>query len=181
MPTDTHSNPVTLKAALPSDLNWLLPLAKRIFCETFEAFYQPEHFWGYVDRAYTEEIWQAELRNPQYYFMVAWVGSEPAGYIKLSADHLPEILKGQHLLEVGKLYVDQRFHGQGVAQKLMDYALEHAQKHEFDGLWLGVWQHNERALGFYRKYGFEIVGTHPFEMGGGLVEDDFVMKRAGVK
>lgn len=172
------SAPVTLRRANAADLAWLLPLAKRIFCETFEAHYQPHHFWGYVDRAYAPEVWQAELANPDYHYVGAWVGEQPIGYLKLSSDYRPEVLEGQHLLEVAKLYVDQRYHGQGVAQRLMEHALSYAEEHGFDGLWLGVWEHNHRAMAFYRKYGFEIVGTHPFEMGAGLVEDDFVMRRS---
>ncbi len=175
---NSPNTPILLRRATVDDLGWLLPLAKRIFCETFEAHYQPDHFWGYVDRAYTEEGWRAELSNLENIYMAAWKEEEPTGYLKLAWDHVPEVLKGQHLLEVGKLYVDQRFHGQGIAQRLMDYALDHAQEQQFDGLWLGVWEHNHRAMGFYRKYGFEIVGTHPFEMGAGLIEDDYVMRKS---
>jgi diamine N-acetyltransferase len=170
---------IHLYPARPSDVDWLLPLAKRIFCETFEPYYQPEHFWGYVDRAYTPDSWRAELQDPKAAFWVAWVGERPVGYLKLAWAYVPEVLAGQHLLEVARLYVDQRYHGRGVGPTLMEKAIETAHLEGFDGLWLGVWQKNNRALHFYRKYGFAIVGTHPFEMGGGLVENDYVMKRGG--
>ncbi len=32
-------------------------------------------------------------------------------------------------------------------------------------LWLGVWEHNPRAIAFYRKCGFEDVGTQVFVLG----------------
>ena len=34
-----------------------------------------------------------------------------------------------------------------------------------DCLWLGVWEHNPKAIAFYRKFGFEIVGEHTFMLG----------------
>jgi ribosomal protein S18 acetylase RimI-like enzyme len=34
-----------------------------------------------------------------------------------------------------------------------------------DCLWLGVWEHNPRAITFYRKFGLEVVGTHAFMLG----------------
>ena len=34
-----------------------------------------------------------------------------------------------------------------------------------DCLWLGVWEHNPRAMTFYRKFGLEVVGTHAFMLG----------------
>ena len=43
-------------------------------------------------------------------------------------------------------------------------------------LWLGVWERNARALAFYRKWGFDVVGEHTFKLG----EDpqhDLIMRR----
>ena len=31
--------------------------------------------------------------------------------------------------------------------------------------WLGVWEHNPRAIAFYRKWGFTPVGEHCFAVG----------------
>ena len=32
-------------------------------------------------------------------------------------------------------------------------------------VWLGVWEKNEKAIEFYKKYGFYKIGTHSFFMG----------------
>ena len=32
-------------------------------------------------------------------------------------------------------------------------------------VWLGVWEHNARAIAFYHKHGFEDVGSHEFVLG----------------
>lgn len=34
-----------------------------------------------------------------------------------------------------------------------------------DCIWLGVWEHNPRAIAFYQKYKFKTVGEHIFQMG----------------
>ena len=34
-----------------------------------------------------------------------------------------------------------------------------------DRVWLGVWEHNERARHFYERYGFKKAGTHTFTIG----------------
>ena len=44
---------------------------------------------------------------------------------------------------------------------LIDRALEVGAK----TLWLGVWEHNPRALAFYGKFGFTCVGEHTFVLG----------------
>ena len=33
------------------------------------------------------------------------------------------------------------------------------------GVWLGVWEDNEKAQRFYRRWGFEILGAHDFITG----------------
>ena len=43
-------------------------------------------------------------------------------------------------------------------------------------VWLGVNRTNIRAQRFYRKHGFDVVGTRTFRLGSAL-EDDFVMVR----
>jgi ribosomal protein S18 acetylase RimI-like enzyme len=55
--------------------------------------------------------------------------------------------------------------GCGVAQGLMHRVLETVQSRRCTDLWLGVWERNARALAFYRKFGFTMVGEHVFTVG----------------
>jgi ribosomal protein S18 acetylase RimI-like enzyme len=43
-------------------------------------------------------------------------------------------------------------------------------------LWLGVWEKNIRAIGFYSKNGFRASGEHIFVMGDEQ-QHDYIMKR----
>jgi ribosomal protein S18 acetylase RimI-like enzyme len=38
-------------------------------------------------------------------------------------------------------------------------------------VWLGVWEHNPRAIAFYEKFGLRVVGAHDFDLGGDLQRD----------
>ena len=60
--------------------------------------------------------------------------------------------------------------------RLRAAGLEGAGERGASGVWLGVNQQNERAQRFYRKSGFEVVGTKRFLVGDAY-EDDFVMER----
>jgi len=46
-------------------------------------------------------------------------------------------------------------------------------------VWLGVWEHNPRAIAFYRKWGFEAVGEHVFVVGTDP-QRDLVMTRSAL-
>ena len=44
-------------------------------------------------------------------------------------------------------------------------------------VWLGVWEHNARAIAFYRRWGFTDVGSQPFQLGADLQTDRVMSRR----
>jgi len=80
-------------------------------------------------------------------------------------------------IQLWQLYVAPAFHGSGVAGQLMNAAFVHARDQGHDVIWLGVSEHNERGIAFYRKQGFEAVGRHLVGLGE-HTHQDVVMSRA---
>jgi GNAT superfamily N-acetyltransferase len=80
-------------------------------------------------------------------------------------------------LEQKRIYVLKEFKGKGIAQRLMQLVMDYAMANHYEVLWLGVWEHNERAQSFYRKYGFEDSGhTHDFPIGNTPQTDNWLWK-----
>jgi ribosomal protein S18 acetylase RimI-like enzyme len=61
----------------------------------------------------------------------------------------------------------------------MQRVLAAATDSDCDYVWLGVWEHNPRAIAFYRKFGFEVVGEHAFMLGQELQRDLIMTARVG--
>ncbi len=80
-------------------------------------------------------------------------------------------------IQLWQLYVAPAFHGSGVAGQLMNAAFVHGLDQGHDVIWLGVSEHNERGIAFYRKQGFETVGRHLVGLGE-HTHQDVVMSRA---
>jgi GNAT superfamily N-acetyltransferase len=55
-------------------------------------------------------------------------------------------------------YKLKEFHGTGVANDLMDFAIDFARRKDFNVMYLSVWEYNFRARGFYEKHGFKNSG-----------------------
>lgn len=81
------------------------------------------------------------------------------------------------VLEISKMYVLPGHHGTGVANALMQAALDRARGSGYAGIWLGVNQENLRAQRFYAKFGLEQVGTRTFTVGR-RVHHDYVLRLA---
>lgn len=80
-------------------------------------------------------------------------------------------------IELSKVYVRAGSHGRGVSTPLIAATLDAAGESGAAGIWLGVNEQNARAVRFYEKSGFRIVGRKSFQLGSRL-EHDFVMERA---
>lgn len=78
--------------------------------------------------------------------------------------------------ELQRLYVALDSHGLGVGTALAAAAERRAREGGFATMWLGVWEHNARAQGLYRRLGFEPVGDHMFDVGGDLQRDLIMAK-----
>lgn len=68
-------------------------------------------------------------------------------------------------LEIERIYVRKKFKHQGIGTFLLDTAIKKAKEKQKTAIWLGVWEHNDAALAFYRKRGFTKYSEHVFYMG----------------
>ena len=80
----------------------------------------------------------------------AWQGQQLIGFV-ISSLHGPEDR------ELDWLMVDPDHHGKGIADQLMRAGLDWLDP--MKPIWLNVIAYNDRAIGFYRRYGFKIDET----------------------
>ena len=154
-----------LRAATGSDARELAELAERTFRATFEAVNTPEDMALHCQASYGAAIQGRELLDPAVATLVCEHEGRLVAYAQLRQGEAPECVQAARPLELQRLYVDREWHGRGLAQQLMSAALAHAERAGADRVWLGVWEHNPRAIAFYRKYHFHEVGDHVFPLG----------------
>lgn len=155
---------------MPEDGPALAALARRVFTETFGAHYDAADLAAHLDRAFGPGGLPAELEDPAFRVRMAEEDGAAAAYLKLARMTLP-VDHPPASLEIKQLYVLAPWQGKGVAQLLMDWAMETARADGAPALYLSVWSQNERAIAFYRRYGFVMAGTAPFAVGGRIDED----------
>lgn len=161
-----------------ADAETLAPLAVKIFNDTFadNPLNKPEDMRDYIAEYMSAEAFAVELNNKDSMFFIAEINNEMIGYAKLKENSCEDCVSDENPIELCRLYVAQEFHGQGVAQKLMDECFAEAKRKDFQTMWLGVWEFNFRAQKFYEKFGFSKVGNHIFQLGSDA-QTDFVMEK----
>ena len=160
---------VTVRVATADDAALLARTAETMFRDAFAATNDPAQMDVYCRDHYSERIQRAELESPGICVLFMEEGGAPVGYAQLRL--------GAPESEIWRFYVDRAQHGRGIAQRLMDEALRRARAAGAERIVLAVWEHNPRAIAFYRKCGFTITGAQPFVLGT-EVQTDYVMARA---
>ena len=160
-----------------SDVSILRGIARDTFIETFSEANKAEDMERYLTENFSEEQLARELSNPDSFFYVAEVNGHVVGYLKLNTAHAQTEPQAADALEIERIYVLGSYHGGGVGQALYHHAMSVAEDRKASYVWLGVWEHNHRALRFYEKNGFTAFGTHIFQLGNDQ-QTDILMKKS---
>ena len=147
------------------DLAILQALSRQTYDVTFRHMNTPENMTAYLDDAFGTDRLRGELANEDSDFYFLYAGGALAGYLKLNERAAQTDLGDPASLELERIYVTREFQGKGLGGALMGKALATARQRGKTFVWLGVWEKNEKAIGFYIKNGFYEIGRHSFVMG----------------
>ena len=168
---------LAVRRAQVNDAAMLAELGARTFRESFGAENTPENMAAYLEIAFDVSLIARELADLRVTYLVGEIGNAAASYAMVREVDAPASVSGPSPLELVRFYVDDPWHGTGVARMMMDACDDEARRRGARTLWLGVWERNPRAIRFYEKCGFRDVGSHEFVLGED-VQTDRVMERA---
>ncbi len=161
--------------ASSADAQRLAEFGARTFFETFAADNTPDDMRAHLASAFSEDRQLREIENPHMDTLILADGEQWMGFAQLRAGHVSDGVPAEGSIELWRFYVDQRWHGRGLAALLMDGAKQRARRRGARSLWLGVWERNARAQAFYRKHGFQRVGRQVFVVGSDPQTDDVML------
>lgn len=145
---------------------------------TFEIAFGPdntaEDMKDYLQSHYGVEIQSLEIEAPNIATLLAEVEDKLIGFVQLRLGSTHPHVDSTSPVELWRIYIEPDRIGSGLAPVLMQAAKREARKCGGDALWLSVWQENPRAIAFYHKEGFSIVGEKEFWVGSDQ-QLDFVM------
>jgi ribosomal protein S18 acetylase RimI-like enzyme len=154
----------------------LLAFSKKTFHHFFAPLNEPANIEAYSSVAFTLPKIHSELTNPNSVFYFAMCDDELAGYIKLNFEDAQTEFQESNALEIERIYVSEEYHRKHIGRQLLNFAVEKAKSKQLSYVWLGVWEHNDKAIGFYGHHGFELFSSHEFMLGSDR-QTDLLMRK----
>ena len=139
-----------------NDVALLQEIGRKTFDDTFGNTCTKEDMRGVLERYFNTALCESELQDPRDNFFFQEEGGVVKGYMRINTIYgCPlEALKSLNPIELVRLYVLREYHGAGVADELMNFAVVFAKEKGYNRMYLSVWEYNFRARGFYEKHGF---------------------------
>jgi ribosomal protein S18 acetylase RimI-like enzyme len=171
-----ESETLSIRICERNDAPALAALGVRTFSETFSDVNTPENMRSFLESAYSIEKIENELKEQGAVFFIAEYNGDPVGYARIRTSKKEKGVSGSSPMEIERLYAIKEQLGKGVGRQLMQTCFDYAKKTGCDNVWLGVWEHNTRAIAFYEKWGFKKFGQHVFMLGDDAQTDLLMQK-----
>lgn len=169
---------ITVRYATPHDAELIADLSRKTFYETFATHNTKANMDKFMNKQFTRKELIKEVGARGNTFLLAMDDSQSVGYARMRESRNPESLgKEINAIEIARLYAVNKVIGTGVGKLLMQACIDKATEMKKEIIWLGVWEKNIRAISFYKKWGFEKFGEHPFILGDD-VQTDWLLKKS---
>jgi len=159
---------ITYRDATPADAAALARIGADTFTITFGHLYSDADLSGFLEENHSAPAAAACLARPGYATRLAHAGDGIAGYAMLAPAALPHLDPARTTLELKRLYLMPAHFGAGIADVFMEWTHAVATERGAHSLALSVFSENLRAMRFYQRHGFAVVGEYRFRVGSQL-------------
>lgn len=138
-------------------------LSRQTFFDTFSPSNKKEDMDLFLREQFKQADLEKEVLEEKGLFYLIEDESGILGYTRIGRNIETDRLSDR--IEITRFYMVKEAIGKGVAQQLMRFCLQTAREAGYKKAFLSVWKENHRAVAFYRKFGFEVIGETDFLLG----------------
>jgi GNAT superfamily N-acetyltransferase len=154
----------TIVKATIKDAKILSKIGTQSFIESHGISAPEKDISNYVALKFTKEVFETELKDLNNVFHVLYYNEKPIGYSKIIYNISQDNIPYKNVTKLERLYVLEEFHHLKLGLQLFNFNIQESKKHHQNGMWLYTWIENHKAINFYKKAGFKIVGSYDFKI-----------------
>ncbi|MBQ9118534.1 MAG: GNAT family N-acetyltransferase [Lachnospiraceae bacterium] len=146
----------------------LATIANEVWHQHFATILSPEQIDYMVDKFQSEHAMREQMENQSYEYYFIHANGVNVGYVGIKPD-------GDRLF-LSKLYILQRYRGNGYASGAFEFMRRLAKVRGLRAVWLTVNRYNADTIAIYKKKGFVVTEEKVTDIGNGFVMDDYFME-----
>lgn len=118
----------------------------------------------YMSLYFTKNVFFKELSNEKNHFYLIKFNEVIVGYTLVIFDKKEAQILTENPAYLSRIYLLEAYYGLGLGRQLFDFIKSICIENQQSGIWLNVWVENQKAIQFYKKLGFEIVGKSDYQI-----------------
>ena len=139
-------------------------IGKQSFLESHGNSASTDDINRFILKTYNKKAICKEFENPKIQYHIIYFNYKVAGFSKIELNTSNKDINDLNVTKLDRLYLLKKYYGQKLGSKLFDFNIQLSKKHAQKGIWLAVWLENQRAINFYTKKKFKIVGEYNFKI-----------------
>ncbi|MFZ9388855.1 MAG: GNAT family N-acetyltransferase [Chitinophagaceae bacterium] len=155
---------IQIRSARPGDYKLLSDIGTRTLWQSHGHSAPETDMRSYIEQSFNPVRAREELENPAFIYHFLYLDEQPAGYSKIILDQAHPNITLPGVTKLERLYLLQEFLSRKAGQALLDFNIGLSKDRGQSGMWLFVWVENTRAIQFYKRNRFKIIGSHDFRI-----------------
>lgn len=155
---------ISIVKATAADTPLIADIASRSFIESHHTSAPMHEIDNYIKAKYDQAVLREELEDPANIYYIIYTDKKPAGYSKIVFNSPHTRIAQQNITKLERIYLLQEFYGLKLGAELFSFNLRLSKSNDQSGMWLYVWEKNDRAIAFYERAGFKIIGHGDFRL-----------------
>jgi diamine N-acetyltransferase len=167
---------IVYRKAIPDDVTKLSILYKQVYIKTYGVEGVSDEFANFITTQFSEVRLADIIVNGPNAILVAEYKGNLVGVAEIEFGKKSPAgnITGA---ELNKLYILDWFCGRGIGQRLLEEAESNIKATGETILWLWVLETNARAISFYGRNGFTIIGEASFKMEVNTYDNKVMLKK----
>ncbi|WP_165025374.1 GNAT family N-acetyltransferase [Dysgonomonas sp. ZJ279] len=151
---------------------WIIQsLSSRVWPHTFREILSEQQIAYMMDMMYSDQALEKQMKELGHHYLLVEEQGEYLGYVSYELDY-----KGKLWTKVHKIYVLPSTQGKGVGRLFIEAVGKIAKEYGNLELSLNVNRYN-KAVDFYKRMGFEVIGNEDIDIGNGFLMEDFILNK----
>ena len=155
---------ISIKRATEKDYKSIVQIGNISVWEAHRDSCSAKDMKEYLEKNYNDITIKEELNNSNNLYHTLNYNGRPVGFSKIVLNTGQPNIAQENVTKLDRIYLLKEFQELKLGFELLKFNIELSKKNNQSGIWLFTWIGNTRAVNFYLKAGFKIIGSHMFKV-----------------